>query len=254
MLDVISSPLREVLLMLVHSTGSLGLAIIVLTLAIKVILLPLTLPSLKAAEAMRLLQPEIEKLKRQFGKDKTGLQNAQLALFKEHKINPAAGCLPQIFQMGVFIVLYRVFMSLLQNQTGLGFATNFLWLDLTKADPWFVLPLLSSLAQFVLGIMLLPALDTSAAQVVALNTPNTKDDQEASDMTSMAASMQQQMLYLMPVMMFFFTFRFASGLVLYWFMSTFISLLIQAKVSGWGGVTRFAEALKVKWLKPKTSA
>ena len=116
MLDFISNPLREVLLTLVQITGSLGLAIIALTVALKLLLLPLTLPSLKAAEAMRLLQPEIEKLKRQFGKDKTGLQAAQLALFKEHKINPAAGCLPQIFQMGIFIVLYQVFMSLLQNQ------------------------------------------------------------------------------------------------------------------------------------------
>lgn len=247
MLDFISNPLREVLLTLVQITGSLGLAIIALTVALKLLLLPLTLPSLKAAEAMRLLQPEIEKLKRQFGKDKTGLQAAQLALFKEHKINPAAGCLPQIFQMGIFIVLYQVFMSLLQNQQGLGFATNFLWLDLTKADPWFVLPVLSSLTQFVLGIMLLPALDTSAAQASALATPDKKDDKEAADMTSMAASMQQQMLYIMPVMMFFFTFRFPSGLVLYWFVSTLISLLIQAKVSGWGGITRFAQSIIVKF-------
>lgn len=246
MLDFISNPLREVLLTLVQMTGSLGLAIIVLTVGLKLLLLPLTLPSLKAAEAMRLLQPEIEKLKRQFGKDKTGLQTAQLALFKEHKINPAAGCLPQIFQMGIFIILYQVFMSLLQNQQGLGFATNFLWLDLTKADPWFVLPVLSSLTQFVLGIMLLPALDTSAAQATALSTSDKKDDKEAADMTSMAASMQQQMLYIMPVMMFFFTFRFPSGLVLYWFVSTLISLLIQAKVSGWGGITRFAQSIIVK--------
>lgn len=253
MLDFISNPLRDVLLTLVQVTGSLGLAIIVLTIALKLLLLPLTLPSLKAAEAMRLLQPEIEKLKRQFGKDKTGLQTAQLALFKEHKINPAAGCLPQIFQMGIFIVLYRVFMSLLQNQQGFAFATNFLWLDLTKADPWFVLPILSSVTQFILGVMLLPALDTSAAQVTALNTPNKKDDQDASDMTSMAASMQQQMLYLMPVMMFFFTFRFPSGLVLYWFVSTLISLLIQARVSGWGGVARFAQSIGSKFSGQKGS-
>lgn len=247
MLDFISNPLREVLLALVQATGSLGLAIIVLTVALKLILLPLTLPSLKAAEAMRLLQPEIEKLKRQFGKDKAGLQTAQLALFKDHKINPAAGCLPQIFQMGIFIVLYQVFMSLLQNQQGLGFATNFLWLDLTKADPWFVLPALSSLTQFILGIMLLPALDTSAVQANAINTSDKKDDKEAADMTSMAASMQQQMLYIMPVMMFFFTFRFPSGLVLYWLVSTLISLLIQAKISGWGGITRFAQSIIVKF-------
>lgn len=253
MLDFISNPLRDVLLTLVQVTGNLGLAIIVLTITLKLLLLPLTLPSLKAAEAMRLLQPEIEKLKRQFGKDKTGLQTAQLALFKEHKINPAAGCLPQIFQMGIFVVLYRVFMSLLQSQQGLGFATNFLWLDLTKADPWFVLPILSSATQFILGVMLLPALDTSAAQVTAVNTPSKKDDQDANDMTSMAASMQQQMLYLMPVMMFFFTFRFPSGLVLYWFVSTLISLLIQARVSGWRGITRFVQSMGSKFSVQKGS-
>ena len=94
--------------------------------------------------------------------------------------------------------------------------------------------------------MLLPALDTSAAQATALSTSDKKDDKEAADMTSMAASMQQQMLYIMPVMMFFFTFRFPSGLVLYWFVSTLISLLIQAKVSGWGGITRFAQSIIVK--------
>jgi YidC/Oxa1 family membrane protein insertase len=253
MLDFISTPLREVLLSLVQYTGNLGLAIIALTIALKLVLLPITLPSLKAAEAMRLLQPEIEKLKRQFGKDKVGLQTAQMALFKEHNINPAAGCLPQIFQMGIFIILYQVFMSLLQNQQALNFPTNFLWLDLTKADPWFILPVLSSLTQFILGVMLLPALDTSAAQVSAINTPDKKDDQEVSDMTSMAASMQQQMLYIMPVMMFFFTFRFPSGLVLYWFVSTLISLLIQARVSGWGGITRFIHAIAQKFSpQPRT--
>jgi YidC/Oxa1 family membrane protein insertase len=247
MLDFISTPLREVLVTLVQYTGNLGLAIIALTVALKLVLLPITLPSLKAAEAMRLLQPEIEKLKRQFGKDKVGLQAAQMDLFKKHKINPAAGCLPQIFQMGIFIVLYQVFMSFLQNQQAISFPTTFLWLDLTKADPWFVLPVLSSVTQFILGIMLLPALDTSAAQVSAANTPDKKDDQEATDMTSMAASMQQQMLYIMPVMMFFFTFRFPSGLVLYWFVSTLISLLIQARVSGWGGIARFAQSVAHKF-------
>lgn len=245
MLDFITNPLQQILMFLVQYTGSLGLAIIILTIAIKLLLLPLTLPSLKAAEAMRAIQPEIEKLKKQFGKDKNGFQTAQLALFKEQKINPAAGCLPQIFQMGVFIILYRVFISLLQNQQGLGFATNFLWLDLTKADPWYILPILSSLAQFILGIMMLPTSNTNPTALDKAPT-SANEDKSSDDLASMTSSMQQQMMYIMPVMMFFFTFRFPSGLVLYWFVSTFISLLIQSRVSGWNGISVFIQSLPTK--------
>ena len=125
-------------------TGNLGLGITVFTVGLKMLLFPLTLNSLKAARKMRLLQPELTKLQKAHKGDAQGLQKAQLKLYQDNKINPLAGCLPQILQLVLLIVLYRGlihFFSL--TQIG-GYVINpsFLWLNLGKPDGLYVLPIL----------------------------------------------------------------------------------------------------------------
>jgi len=90
--------------------GNLGLSIIALTLLIKVVLLPLVIPTIKSAKKMQELKPALDKLKAKHT-DKTKLQQAQLELYRQHGINPAAGCLPQIVQIIVLIALYQVFLK-----------------------------------------------------------------------------------------------------------------------------------------------
>lgn len=232
---VLIDPLTYMLSTLAVAVDSYGWAIIIITLIIRGLLLPLTLPSMKMASKMRDLQPEIDKLKKQYSKDKAGLQQAQLKLFQEHSINPASGCLPNILQFIILIALYQVFnnVSTANHPSGL---TNFLWLDITQPDPMYILPIVAGLTQLILGLMLLPATDTSAEQALAASTPSKKDDQQADDMTSMAQSMQQQMILIMPVMTLVIALKFPAGLTLYWVATTLFSLIQQYFVSGWGGL------------------
>ena len=216
--------------------GNFGWAVIAFTVAVRGALLPITLPSLRAGKKMRELQPEIKELKKRFKDDAKGLQQAQMDLYKEKGVNPAAGCLPQIPQIVIFIAMYRVFIDLLNGDTAGLSSTNFLWLDITQPDPYYILPVVVAAAQLLLGLMVSGGADTAAEQTLAAQTEDTKDDDDANDATAMAQTMQQQMIFMMPVMTLIIALRFPSGLAVYWFTSTLISLTQQYAVSGWGNL------------------
>ena len=114
--QIIQQPIEKGLVFFYHLLGdNLGLAIIAITLLIRLVLLPMTLPSLKSANKIKNLKPELDKLKKAHGDDKQALQMAQLELYKSHNINPASGCLPQIVNLAVLIGLYRVLIDFLQS-------------------------------------------------------------------------------------------------------------------------------------------
>ncbi len=231
---ILIQPITFVLTTITSVVGNYGLGIIILTLFIRLILLPITLPSLKMAGKMRELQPEIDKLKKKHGNDKMALQQAQLALFQEHKINPTSGCLPNIFQFIILIALYQVINGVIsQHSAG---SIQFLWLDITQPDHLYILPVVAAVTQLILGVMMLPATDTSAEQALAATTNTKADDKKADDMTAMAQSMQQQMLFMMPIMTLFLALKFPAGLTLYWVITTIFSIGQQYLASGWGGL------------------
>jgi YidC/Oxa1 family membrane protein insertase len=233
----IYQPILSLLLWLNSFTGNLGLSIIALTFVIRGILLPLTLPSIKAAAKMRDLKPELDEIKRKYKNNKTKQQQAQLELFQQHKLNPASGCLPQIAQFVVLIALYRVFIDYLNGDAIQN--TAFLWLDLKSPDPTFILPIVTALTQLILSLTILPGSDTSAEKTLAATSSTKTDDQSADDMSQMAATMQQQMVFMMPLMTGFLALRFPSGLALYWVISTVFSLVQQLIISGPGGLTTY---------------
>jgi len=201
--------------------SNFGLAIIVLTVAIRSFLIPLTLPSMKAAQKMKELAPEIAKLKKKYGSDRQQLAKAQMELYRQHGANPAAGCLPQIVQLIILIALYQAFIHVLRadgdvieklNQVlypslklaeGTVINTHFSYLDLAKPDTFrlpglaFPLPglflLLAAFIQFLSSKMMQPAV--AQAQKEAVKTEGKADD--------LATSMQSQMLYLFPLMTIF---------------------------------------------------
>lgn len=232
---ILIEPLTFVLTTLAPQVGGYGVAIIIVTALIRLLLLPLTLPSMKMAAKMRDLQPEINKLKKQYGTDKVGLQQAQMQLFQEHKLNPASGCLPNILQLVILIALYQVFNSASAANAGNGLG-QFLWLNIAQPDPLFILPAIAGISQLILSLMLLPAADASAEQALASTTKDKSDDKPAEDMASMAQSMQQQMMFIMPAMTVFLAIKFPAGLALYWITTTIFSLIQQYFVSGWGGL------------------
>lgn len=233
--------------------GSVGWALILFTILIRTILLPVTLPSIKAQKKITDLKPELDKLKTKFKDDKTGFQQAQLELYKKYNINPLAGCLPQLAQLGVLIILYQTLLHFFANPTfhGVTLNFNFFGLPLNTPDQTYVLPVLAGLTQLILSVMIMPVTETPDKVV---NTSKQKKTQEENkkeeDMAEMAATMQQQMMYLMPVMTVFFAIKFSAGLSLYWVVTTIYSVVQQYFISGWGGLSVYTRRITL-WLKTR---
>lgn len=261
-------PLINGLILLCQLTGNLGWAIIILTIGLRVIMTPLIIPSLKINKKIQELAPEIAKLKIKHKDDKQGLMVAQAALYKQHGANPASGCLPQIIQLIVLIALLNALNSVLAPKPGspnlvtrlnpilysftklpdkFTLSTQFLYLNLLKPDtitlpgvpmalPGFFL-LASALVQVLSAKMMMPVV--AMEKKIADKTPQESDD--------VAAMTQQQMLILFPIMTIIFGYQFPSGLVLYWFMFSLISIIQQYTITGWGGLTPWLK--KVNLLK-----
>lgn len=242
-MQLVISIFTELLITLYHVTGNLGLSIITFTLLTRALLLPLTLPSLKAQKKMREIQPELKKLKEKHGTDKQALQLAQLELYKKYNINPLAGCLPQIVQLAILIFLYQALLKFLGNGqiNGVTIDPHFLWLNLSHPDTYFILPILTGVTQLVLSLMILPG--GEVRDIVPNKSKDKKvqkENQREEDMAEMAATMQQQMLFIMPVMTGFLALRFPSGLALYWVATTLFSIGQQYFLSGPGGLVTYS--------------
>lgn len=244
-LQILNQPLLNALIILYKILFSnLGLAIITLTLLIRLVLLPLTTPQLKSAQVMQKLNPELEKLKKKFKDDKKKLAAAQMELYKKNGINPAAGCLPQIIQFVILISLYQVFNQVIKpdagiigklNQSLYSFAQlpansvlnlNFLYLNLSKPDlikiPNFfnfpgIFVISATIFQFLSSKMMMPVVKKEKEEALATETK--KDD--------LAFGMQQQMLYLFPAMTLIFGYTMPSGVILYWFIFSLFSYIQQ---------------------------
>jgi YidC/Oxa1 family membrane protein insertase len=173
-----------------------GLAIILLTLAVKLILYPLTVKQMQSMNEMRKLQPEIEKLKAKYGDDKEKLNQAVMQLYQQHKVNPLGGCLPMLVQLPIWFALYAT----LQTSVEL-YREPFLWIrDLTQHDPIYVLPLLMGVSMFV-------------TQKIS---PQPADSTQA-----------KMMLYFMPIFFTFIMLKLPAGLTLYIFVNNLLSIAQQ---------------------------
>jgi YidC/Oxa1 family membrane protein insertase len=252
-MTVIINAFLEALLQLQAITGNLGVSILAFTLIVRSLLLPLSLPSMKSQKKMREMQPELKKLQIKHKDDKQALQAAQMELYKKYNVNPLAGCLPQLVQLGILIILYQVLIKFLAQTAINGVAINpfFFGLNLTQPDHTYVLPVLSGLSQFVLSLMILPGGETPD---LVPNDSSSKKLQEANkkeeEVADMAATMQKQMLFVMPVMTGFIALRFPSGLALYWVATTVFSIAQQFFLSGPGGLTLYVKRV-FAWIEEK---
>lgn len=236
-------------------TGNLGVAIIALTILIRLVLVPLSINALKSQKKMQQLKPELDILKKKHGKDKTQLQQAQMELYKKYNINPIAGCLPYLVQIVLLIILYRVLLTFLAQteMNGMTIDPSFLWLDLRQPDPLHILPVLAGVTQFILSLMIAPGAEhrdivPNNSKKPAVQEENKKEE----DFAEMAQSMQKQMIVFMPIMTAFIAWRFQSGLALYWVATTLFSIGQQYFVSGWGGITSYFQQAK-NYLAAKTT-
>jgi len=227
----------QLIKLLYHLFGNnLGLAIIALGVLTRLVFLPLSLTQIKTTKKMNELQPLLKKLKDKYKGDNKKFQEAQLKLFQEHGVNPAAGCLPVIVQIVVFSLLYQAFYKFLADKT---FNMEFFYWHLNKPDVFQfviekgksislpgILIIFSSLTQFVYSKMMMP-------KPVPVNKEDKPKEQEEKKgfMEEMSAA-QGQMIYLFPVMFLFLGMSWPSGLALYWTVSTFVAIIEHRLVKG----------------------
>ncbi|NLJ77513.1 MAG: membrane protein insertase YidC [Peptococcaceae bacterium] len=188
---------------LYYFTSSVGLpsyalAIILLTVLIKVILYPLTRKQMKSMLGMQKIQPKIKEIQDKWKKkDPKRMQEEVMKLYKEHNINPAAGCMPLLIQMPILIALYRsLFVFDYVNPAH----ATFFWLpNLTDKDPFFILPVLAGITTYFQSKMTMTGSDPT----------------------------QRMMLFTMPVFIGWIAATVPAGLALYWVVFNLVGIIQQ---------------------------
>jgi YidC/Oxa1 family membrane protein insertase len=198
-LSVIAWPLFWLLEKLHGLTGNWGVAIILLTVLIKLVFFPLSATSYKSMAKMKLVTPRLTKIREMYANDRQKMNQAMMELYKTEKINPLGGCFPILVQIPVFIALYWVLLAAIE----LRHAPFMLWIkDLAALDPYFVLPVLMTVTMVV---------------QTRLN-PKPPDP------------VQAKVMQFMPYVFSIFFFFFPAGLVLYWLVNNILSILQQWQI------------------------
>ncbi len=176
--------------------GSYGLAIILLTILVKVALYPLTVKQIKSMKAMQELQPELQKLQEKHKNNPQALQMKMAELYRDRGVNPLAGCLPLVIQMPILMGMYYA----LYNFDYGGVAPSFLWLpSLSETDPNYILPILAAATTLI-----------------------------QQKMTTLQETQQTKMLMvIMPLFIGWLSLTFPSGLVLYWVTMNVVQIVQQ---------------------------
>lgn len=198
--------------------GSYGIAILILTIIVRVIFWPLTHKSTESMKRMQALQPEMKAIKEKYKDNPQRVQQETMALYKEHKVNPMGGCLPMFVQIPVFIALFSVLRSAIELRY-----SGFLWIsDLSEPENLFagMIPFVGSLN--ILPLVMSATMMWQQKLTTGANAAATPEQQQQ----------QKMMAVMMPVMMLFFFYKMPSGLVLYWTTSQVLmiaQLLIKKK-------------------------
>jgi YidC/Oxa1 family membrane protein insertase len=207
------------LLAWVHGlVGNMGWSIIVLTLLVKAALFPLAYKSYVSMSKMKMLQPEMEKLKERVGDDKQKLQQEMMALYKKEKVNPAAGCLPILLQIPIFFSLYKVLFVTIEMRH----APFIGWIhDLSAPDPTSFLNLFGLLDFQIPAFLAIFSIGVYPIIMGITMWMQQKLNPAPTDPT------QKMIFAWMPWVFMFMLGQFASGLVIYWCANNIITFLQQ---------------------------
>lgn len=192
----VAKPIFYVLRFLNDFTHNYGLTIVLLTIAIKMLFVPLQYKSYKSMKQMQVIQPKVLGIQEKFKDDRDRLNKELIKLYRDHKVNPVGGCLPMVLQMPVFVALFNIlYMTIDLRQAPLG-----LWItDLSVQDPYYVLPL-------IMGVTMV---------IQQKITPTTMDPTQA------------KIMLMLPAFMTFLFINFPAGLVLYWLTNNTLTILQQ---------------------------
>jgi YidC/Oxa1 family membrane protein insertase len=189
----VAKPLFSVLRFLYEYTHNYGVTIILLTVAIKLLFVPLQYKSYKSMKQMQVIQPKVLELQKKHTDDRERLNRELLKLYRDHKVNPVGGCLPMLLQMPVFVALFNIlYMTIDLRQ-----APFVLWVtDLSAADPYYVLPVLMGASMVVQQKIMPTTMDPTQAKVMLV----------------------------LPALMTLLFLNFPAGLVLYWLTNNVLTI------------------------------
>ncbi|WP_409290885.1 YidC family membrane integrase SpoIIIJ [Peribacillus sp. SCS-37] len=186
--------------------GSYGISIIIVTLILRLAILPLMIKQIRSSKAMQALQPEMQELRKKYSSKDAAtqqkLQQETMALFQKHGVNPLAGCFPLIVQMPILIGFYHAI-----SRTREIANHNFLWFDLGEHDPYYILPIVAGITTFI---------------------------QQKMSMAGTAGQNPQMamMLWIMPIMIVVFAINFPAALSLYWVVGNLFMIVQTYFIKG----------------------
>ena len=199
--SAVAKPLLYCLKYFYRYVHNYGVAIIILTLIIKMLFYPLTFKSYKSMKEMQKIQPKMAELKEKYKNDRDAMNRAVMELYKTHKVNPLGGCLPMLVQMPIFIALYRALMSSIE----LRHAPFMLWIqDLSAKDPYYVTPIIMGVTMVIQQKM----------------TPSSGMDPA-----------QAKMMMMLPVVFTVMFINMPAGLVVYWLVNNILTIAQQAYIN-----------------------
>ncbi|MEP6888863.1 MAG: membrane protein insertase YidC, partial [Nitrospirales bacterium] len=192
----VAKPLFSVLRFIHDYTHNYGVAIILLTVSIKLLFVPLQYKSYKSMKDMQLVQPKVAALQTKYKDDRERLNKELIKLYRDHKVNPVGGCLPMVLQMPVFVALFNIlYMTIDLRQ-----APFFLWItDLSAQDPYYVLPIIMGISMVIQQKIMPTTMDPTQAKIMLL----------------------------LPAFMTLLFLSFPAGLVLYWLTNNVITITQQ---------------------------
>ncbi|MFA5134940.1 MAG: YidC/Oxa1 family membrane protein insertase [Patescibacteria group bacterium] len=231
---VLFEPLFNGLLYIYNYIPSLGVSIIIITVLIKLLLYIPSRSSIRAQKNLQQTQPKMKAIQEKYKNDKEELGRQLMKFYKENKVNPFSSCLPLLLQLPILIALYRVFFSVAQTDptTGILIAENLEHLyaplrDIFTSqaiDPTFLgIFDLSQKGNFIFAILAGAAQFWQAKMIQAKKPPRVPGAKDEG----MAANLNKQMLYFMPIITVFFGIQFPAGLTLYWLVSTLFMVAQQ---------------------------
>ncbi len=210
--DPIAKFLLYLLLAINKYVHNYGVAIILLTILVKILFWPLTHKSQKSMKEMQKLQPHMAKIREKYKDDKQKMNQELMGLYKTYKVNPMGGCMPMLIQLPVFFALFRVLGSSIE----LRHAPFMLWItDLSAPDRLFDFSFRIPFMQAPYGIPVLTLLMGASMFIQQKMTPTVGDPAQA------------KMMMFLPVIFTFMFINFPSGLVLYWFVSNILTIAQQ---------------------------
>jgi len=262
---------EQMLMLLATLTGSMAIAVVIFTIIARLVILPLTLKSIRSSRKMQELQPKIKELQRKYGKDQRKLQEETVQLYKDYQINPLGGCLPLLLQLPIFLGVYQGIIHLMRpdQRQYLGEAMHAAVIDL-NIQPLLDLPIMGGLWQAVglseantlidlldqtffglnlgqaafasdfssfngIPYVVLPILSVVLQLIQQLMAmPRVQDPQQ---------KMMSQMMLFMPVFFAYIALTFPLGAVIYWLTSSVVGIIQQYFISGWGSLANYLKFL-----------